>query len=178
MNQSNVNEEDLKYSLYHLFVLNKNIDNCLYSLHDLERSNLKEVNRESEIIIFSATIFFCVIRTCAYLDEINYKFLKEKYNNKLTQELEKIIGEINSSWPDLKEFRNEILAHNFRIRNQGYKSIFESKGYAAYQVPADLNEMQKLFDKIGLITTILDNYFPQYFEEFRKGSLPTNRNEV
>lgn len=103
----------------------------------------------------SSQIFrYSIIQFVSFLDEY------ASFNNSLDDKLEKIIDVrkknswglkmINKKWPDLRKYRNNIVAHNFNINGQSFFSNYENKKHE-YRVPGNLNEqlfLIKIFEKI------------------------------
>lgn len=97
--------------------------------------------------------YFSIIQFCSFLDE--YENFNSNLNegNDIKERILKIrkknkygLRTINKKWPDLKNYRNNILAHNLQIKG---KSFFENEEneILEYKVPGNLNE-QILFIKI------------------------------
>ena len=169
MATDNVENDDLKFSLLHLNILNNNIENCIDGLEALSKSNLRELNPNAEYIIISSTVFFSLLKGANYLDEVEkqlFEILEKRNQIDLKEKITVIIKFLFDKWKDLTNFRNHILAHNFRNRNKKYESIFKNSGYKDYEIPLDLIEVKDFYELINKITNLLKEKFPEFFSEF------------
>jgi hypothetical protein len=94
---------------------------------------------------------YSIIQFCSFLDEyknFNSKYIGQKYFERIKKVRRKNhygIQRINQ-WSDLYNFRNQMVAHNFDIKNE---SVFLKKELINYKIPDTLDE-KILFYKIIL----------------------------
>ncbi|WP_226065515.1 hypothetical protein [Kaistella polysaccharea] len=141
---------------------------------------------------------YSVIQFCSFLDE--YK----KFNQTLTdnESLKARIRKVRdknkyglkriNKWTNLYDIRNQLLAHNFQIKNKSFFDNEENKVYE-YSFPDTLNEklvflkiMEKIcmniieeFDEILLISNIAEYKMSEHIK-INKGiiDLETEMNEI
>lgn len=110
---------------------------------------------------------FLIINACSFIDEYENYFTYSNYPEEKDRILKfkKIVLPAYrqiKSWKDLKSLRNHIIAHNHRIK---VKSIFDYKEKTTYNVPTTNGEYRLLADLIFLITTNINDIFPEMRKE-------------
>lgn len=121
----------------------------------------------------------CVISIVSYFDEYDKHF--GKY---VPEEKKDMVGKIYrrvkkdiKKFSGLKDFRNQILAHNLR---SGGKPIYNMVNLMEYKLPQQLPEFTFLATSITHLTDAINTIFPQShsrilreFEQFqRSGNVP------
>jgi hypothetical protein len=70
-----------------------------------------------------------------------------------------------SSWPDIRRFRNNVLAHNFRDDNDNFRSVHLSNRLEKYDVPSTTIDLIVLFKLLDVITKIAAEIFRDEYNE-------------
>jgi hypothetical protein len=111
---------------------------------------------------------YIIILICSFLDEYNDNFIPSKsillHNRILNyrKQVKPIITRI-AKWSDLKKYRNNILAHNLRLKDN--TSIFsDTLEKIDYNVPNTLEEIRLLIELSTLITKNISVEFPELLE--------------
>lgn len=148
---------NLKINLLQKFDSNEDLINQISS--DIDEVNFKQI---LEIQVRE----YCIISICSYLDEYNDYLNVPKIENchhdrvvSIRKILKPFFKEINRNY-NLKDYRNQLLAHNFRDKQQNEKSLISGEIYKEYSFPKNTFEFMSVFEIIKLINTIL-------IEEFR-----------
>ena len=103
------------------------------------------------------------IMACSYLDELLRELTPIKYpenSETIMNFLKKVNPAIRriKKWTNLKDYRNHMLVHNYRIKNI---SIFaDSHKIIEYNAPTKDNEILLLAELIFLINSQLFEFFP------------------
>ena len=113
-----------------------------------------------------------IIYCCSFLDEFEKELTPSKYpdySNKII-ELKRITKPAMTrikKWKDIKEHRNNIVAHNLRIKGN---SIFDYIQPIKYKIPTTNGEFKLLADLIFLIAQNIAPIFPEIVQklDFRK----------
>lgn len=154
------------------------IEKCL-----LEKNQLNQIKFDDEF--YNQNTFSNYIRTqlsnlsiiqfCSFLDEY------ENFNITITQneDLRKRINAVRkknkyglkkiSEWKDIYDFRNQLLAHNFKIKNKSFFDNEENRVYT-YNIPDTLNE-KLLF--IYIIEKICKNILKEFPEIIENSNIST-----
>lgn len=114
-----------------------------------------------------------MIITISLLDEI-YKFLflfKDLSDDEIMKRIdafkhmiEPILNEFNK-WPDLRKFRNNVLAHNFRIDIEDFKSVHLANRLHTYNIPQSSVDLYALCSYLDSIAKIAKNIFKEEYNE-------------
>ena len=80
---------------------------------------------------------------------------------------------ISKKWSGLKYFRNHVLAHNYRIKEKGYQSVFLEGQILAYHIPLSLSDLTIILQCIDLVARVIHRYFQPDYENFIKGMIRT-----
>ncbi|EHQ26375.1 hypothetical protein [Mucilaginibacter paludis] len=120
---------NLQLSLYHLHIIVKDMSDIVDSF------NSNELLPEA---LFVPIFKYMMVRTCAFYDEVTHQFLINAKSNearfkKLQKIAEYIISERDKYFPDLYSIRNNVLAHNYRVRDKNKLiSVFEYPMHFAF----------------------------------------------
>ncbi|WP_133299850.1 hypothetical protein [Larkinella punicea] len=105
-----------------------------------------------------------IIMLCAFLDEYSSEFVHTKYPqyskriDKVRKSLKPVIKRINS-WSGLRDYRNQVLAHNLRIKNG--ESLFLIGKEHSYKVPTTINELTLISELLSIIYLSIGITFPE-----------------
>lgn len=72
-----------------------------------------------------------------------------------TREVLKPVFKKINQWSEIKEFRNNVLAHNYRSKKHSNKSVFVSKGLRDYNIPQKVSDFAFLIQCIDLIRQVI-----------------------
>lgn len=114
---------------------------------------------------------FQTIYCCSFIDEYERKFTPKHYPNeaeniiRFKQIVQPAYKKIKN-WKGLKNHRNYILAHNYRIND---KSIFDMEKKIFLNVPATNAEYILLADLVFLIAQNFIVIFPEIMKSFEFG---------
>lgn len=111
-------------------------------LEEYRKCLTKEKNNQKSVI-FSIITSQIIITSCSYLDEWNYmgKLIIEEQEPRiitLRKTTKPVIDRINE-WKDMRQFRNNMIAHNHRIKN-------EDNSLAIFNLSRNLNCPNSFFD--------------------------------
>ena len=113
------------------------------------------------------SINYGLIIACSLLDEYNRFFTVEaapEYKERIVR-LKRMTKPVLSRlkrWPDLKDYRNYMLAHNFRIKD---KSFFSSKSQSFnFCVPNSYSEFKLLSELLTTLVRCVSDQFPDLQE--------------
>ena len=119
-----MNTRKLQLSLFHLNIIVQDMSNIINAFNETE---------PLPPALFIPIYKYMIVRTCAFYDEVTRQFLKlAKCNEDRFKKIESIISYIiterDKYFPDLYNIRNNILAHNYRVKvNNDLISIFEKQ---------------------------------------------------
>jgi hypothetical protein len=105
--------------------------------------------------------------SCSFIDEYNEHLAPTKHPEfadrikRLKQITKPVISRINR-WKDLKDYRNNVLAHNLRIKEES----FFSKGFKKkfYNAPHSNSEIIFLAKLLPIITNCIAIEFPEVLQ--------------
>lgn len=130
------------------------------ALKELGRSNLKELNPKAFNITTINLFELVILKYAAYYDEFHeHKFLIS--DSKIQRLIRTAFAKITKEWPDIDNYRNEIIAHSFR---RGEESLFALALNTEYKVPVNIQGILILTETVKLSTDLLKN---KYSEEFK-----------
>lgn len=162
-------------SIYHLVFFGNLIGNYEKALRDLNKTDLDKIDRDSDYALYTAVFCQTLILTDSLLDEYDKFFTStdeiQKERISRTKKIVKPAIDRIRRWTDLKNFRNNVLAHNLRIKNQHQVSVFISGKWHKYNIPSSTLDLQILFGCISQITNIISNVHSKEYEQF-KNELP------
>lgn len=130
---------------------------------------LPDYDVDPNIVITINTMTFeygCMLVT-SYLDEYHGHFtrlLNEQQKRYINPYFKRIKSVLNL-FPDIKEFRNQVVAHNLRVKD---KSVPTNKSLNSFVVPQTIIEFSLVIECIKYITTIINRMFPFAMEKVVK----------
>ncbi|WP_143009656.1 hypothetical protein [Pedobacter soli] len=100
----------------------------------------------------------CILVT-SYFDEYHGHFIRllNEQQRRYINPYFKRIKNVLNLFPDIKEFRNQVVAHNLRVKN---KSVPTNKSLTSFVVPQTIIEFSIVIECIKYITTIINRMFP------------------
>ncbi|WP_448104621.1 hypothetical protein [Pedobacter panaciterrae] len=119
-----------------------------YSVDPLTVGNLNQMTFEYGIVLINS-----------YLDEYNKHFnlsLNDSDRNRIAPYYKRIKKEIKC-FCDIKDYRNNVSAHNLRVDNQ---NIYIHGSFRDYRIPQNIIEFRYLLDCLTLLTNIINRLFP------------------
>lgn len=151
----------LDESIHILNVINNNIIRCHRAL-----CSLPDYHVDPNIVITINTMSFengCILVT-SYFDEYHGHFtrLLNEQQKKYINPYFKRIKSVLNLFPDIKAFRNQVVAHNLRVKN---KSVPTNKSLNSFIVPQTIIEFSLVIECIKYITTIINRMFPLGMEK-------------
>lgn len=163
----------INISVYHIIHFTLLIDKTFKSLEQLAVTRIFDNNKNEElrstilINAYSQMLLF----TNSLIDEYSTHFIiakaqtaEEKAKVEQTREVLKPVFRKISKWEEIKDFRNNILAHNLRIQKEGHESVFISKGLSGYNIPERISDFAFLIRCIDLIRQIIIQMFKNEYE--------------
>lgn len=151
----------LEESIHILNVINKDILRYHRALCSLPDYN---VNVDVVQALDTMTFKHCCILVSNYLDEFHgyfFKNLTEEKKNAIGTYYKRIKQELNL-YPDIKKFRNQVIAHNLRV-NQ--KSVPVNTKLNSYKVPQNIMELAIVTTCVEYLTIIINRNFPTAFSK-------------
>ena len=153
-----------------------NVLNNLINEHQRALAHLTEYNVDVNVFMTlnHMTFQYTIIQVASYLDEYHSYFsqnLNEIQKEYIKPLYRRIKEEINR-FPDVKNFRNHISAHNLRIKN---KSVALYQDFNTYRVPQNIIELGFLTVCIDTLTKIINGMFPGTYEKI--GNLVNLKNK-
>ena len=119
------------------------------------------------------SINYGLIIACSLLDEYNQRFtigvvpeLSERVLR--LKQMTKPIFQRLKRWPDLKDYRNYMLAHNFRIKDQSFFSADLTS--ISYAVPNSYNEFKFLTELLTILVKCVSDQFPDLYAQINTES--------
>lgn len=164
------NNTDLKSSIKVLMILYVMIDQDFEALiyyiknqskHISDKDGNTSSNDETiDSTIIDALRFSIILKSCSFIDEWD-RFLGIRNENEVISRVKLIKGVVSkvrrelNHWKDLRNFRNEIIAHNFRDRN----NIVTIDMMGDYNCPQTIPELYYLTSLIErMIRVVTANY--------------------
>ncbi|MBO9673347.1 MAG: hypothetical protein J7577_07880 [Sphingobacteriaceae bacterium] len=128
--------------------------------------SLPDYHVDPNIVITLNTMSFengCILVT-SYFDEYHGHFtrLLSEQQKKYINPYFKRIKSVLNLFPDIKEFRNQVVAHNLRVKN---KSIPINKSLNSFIVPQTIIEFSLVIECIKYLTMIINRMFPLALEK-------------
>lgn len=167
-------------SIYHLVFLGNLIINNKTALDDLVKSNLNEINANSDKTLYFSIFSQTLIFTHSFIDEYdNYFISKDSVINQKILQAKKIVKPAIDrirKWDEMNTIRNRVLAHNFR--NKDKSSIFTASNYHNYNAPSSLFDLQLLFECINLVTKFISENFEEEHNEYKKKITQVNQTQT
>jgi len=155
----------IEESIYILNNINYKIQHSIETITDkCVENNIDEKSAES---LFYYIMDLGLILTVSYIDELNkffYNAVKiekgETYSKDLMKILKTYKSVIEKRFPDLRDFRNNYLAHNMRIDKQNYKNVVLDGDLRKYRVPQNTHDYIFLTTCIKNINLLIQYFFP------------------
>ncbi|SDE34654.1 hypothetical protein SAMN04488024_1181 [Pedobacter soli] len=146
----------LDESVHILNVINNNIIRYHRAL-----CSLPDYHVDPNIVMTINTMSFengCILVT-SYFDEYHGHFIRllNEQQRRYINPYFKRIKNVLNLFPDIKEFRNQVVAHNLRVKN---KSVPTNKSLTSFVVPQTIIEFSIVIECIKYITTIINRMFP------------------
>ncbi|MCD4663743.1 MAG: hypothetical protein K8R68_00635 [Bacteroidales bacterium] len=142
-------------SLHILRFLNTLIGKYLKAL----KTDVKD-HVDSNSLIYFGVKSQILILACSYIDEWD-NFLASKKNDKMDQRLIELKKQAKPAidrireWTGLKEFRNTVLAHNFRNKKLNFESVFTNDYTDYLKIPDHITEIYLLSKCLDIATKIV-----------------------
>jgi hypothetical protein len=137
---------------------------------------------DKELTLFNSLFYMTVIDSVSFLDEYQQVFgvkTEKKYKDRIiiTKAINKPLISKICEWKDLRDFRNNLLAHNLRKgKNGDYIFSIENLDYNA---PRNLYDLFLLTNLIQFSTHTINSEFENEIKEFAskttKDIKPNNR---
>lgn len=137
--------------------------------------HLRDTPKEDSVLFFSIIL----LETNVFLEEYHNQFtqVEVEYSNRVKdvkQIAQPIIRRINQ-WKDIRKFRSQIIAHNWRDKQNN----FVIPDISFYDIPRNALEYQILSDLLGYVIAIINAEFVKeveetqhYFESIRPQPVP------
>lgn len=121
---------------------------------------------EFDSAIIDSLWYQIIIDACAFLDEWNTILgvkTEKEYKEKVLSVKKTAASATRaiSRWKDLKKFRNEVIAHNFRNK----AGSFTIPNMADYNCPQTYIELKYLVSYYSRIINVLTENFPEFTQE-------------
>ena len=177
-----VSREMFIESIYHLIHYQRILRNLEFSL-DAANQKLPQIEREFVRYSIQSNV---LINVCCVQDEMSKYLFRYKENQFGEQENIKSFKWISApirkaleKWSGIRDFRNNVLAHNLRSNKNSFRSVLLDHSLDDYNVPnsqLDLKILFKLLD--SLLKPIEEIFQNEYDEACRKiDSQPTRERE-
>lgn len=165
-------EEEIE-SVYHLVHLCIEIDRSLNVLLEVGKSDLPEKSKNNCLSIVTSKIF---IDAVSFLDEYDRYFNSKSIQRvkDVRRILKILIREING-WKDLKNYRNKMLAHNYRNGKGKAPSVFKDGTFLTFNVPKRINELQLFIWYFIKIKNVLSRIYSKELKVFNEDVNELNR---
>jgi len=155
----------IEESIYILNNINYKIQNSIETI--IDKSVEHNIDENSAELLFYYIMDLGIILTISYLEELNkffYKAVKIEKGETYSKDLMKIIktykSVIEKRFPDLRDFRNNYLAHNMRIDKQNYKNVVLDRDLRKYRIPQNTHDYLFLTTCIKNINLLIQYFFP------------------
>lgn len=179
-----VDRERIIESVYHIVYMG----NISRNTHNVFLSIADKIDGHEKMLIRYLVQSQVMLNTISLLDEINkYLFnydskvevvVKEKIES-YRYIVEPVLTEI-AKWTSLRQFRNNVLAHNFRNNKNNFKSVFFENELHKYVIPGSTMDLLTLFQFTDRITKIAEEMFKDEYKEALKmvGSFDSFEKEI
>lgn len=159
-------KETYPSAVYHLVFYQNQLTAELKSLHTFISNFKNEDTRPLYSLVFSDAL----LTATKFIDEYNRFFRSsnpkvKKAINSTKKILKPAIKEV-TKWVDLNPFRNNVLAHNFRIEKKNNDSVFEHGGFSAYNIPETVTDLIVLIECISIAGRIIERNFKREYDQF------------
>ena len=168
--KKNVVIDRAKYieSVYHIVYYGNLIDGIWKTF----RSIAENISDEDALNVRLSVQWHVLIIANSLMDELNnylfkYNLADANEENKILRFkhiIEPILVEMNS-WHDLRNFRNRVLAHNFRNKELNFKSVLLNGELHQYVIPNQIHELIAIFKYLSSISKIASQLFVDEYNE-------------
>lgn len=159
---------EIDTSVYHLIHFTELIERSFSSFEKLLSFEVFKDGQNAEIrqMIFMNISSQILIYTESLKEEYNGHFIISKAENEiekakveqLREVLKPVFKKINE-WGEMEAFRNNVLAHKPRVRDNGYKSVFLTRGLSGYNIPEKGGDFAFLVKCINIINKFIYSVF-------------------
>lgn len=153
-------------SVHHVITMS-NIIITFLEKFESQNGDKFETNKYNMLFVDKA---YSLIVVNSIMDELNNFLFKYQGNNnvlidkiKMFKHIGDPIFEYLNRWPDIKRYRNNVLAHNFRIKNENNISVFMSNRLYNYIVPETLIDFLMLYRCIEQVSLIIEQIFAKEY---------------
>lgn len=150
------------YETLYIFLRYKQDINFLFELIiDFNYHRRKQHEWNSKEYTHYVTLYNAILmHTCSYLEEYNNQFtskteLEFKDRIRMVKKIAKPAYKKIMNWSDLRQYRNQIIAHNLRINND----IFSFNKLGQYNAPRTYVDLVVLRKHLMMIQGIIDAEF-------------------
>ncbi len=166
------NFDETEIALYHLIFLGNLIENTMKAFTNI----IRKVDDSDENALWVSTCSIILIQTVSFLDEFD-NFIKSndiELNNtiKAIKKAVKPALKQIKQWVELRDFRNNVLAHNLRNEKKAI-SVFR-RGLSSYDIPKSGSDFAVLVSSVSMIKKTFESAFG---EKILKVQIAIDRNE-
>jgi hypothetical protein len=157
--------DDTDIALYHLVFIGNMIERTFKAFAGI----IDRVDDDTERVFYVNTSSMIIMQVNSFLDEY-HQFVRseepemmETISNikKAVKRAIKLIGQ----WKEREDFRNQVLAHNLRGKND--ESVFE-RGLTSFDVPQQGADLHVLVSCIGMIREVFASTFREKLAEVQR----------
>jgi len=157
--------DDTDIALYHLVFIGNMIERTFKAFAGI----IDRVDDDTERVFYVNTSSMIIMQVNSFLDEY-HQFVRseepemmETISNikKAVKPAIKLIGQ----WKEREDFRNQVLAHNLRGKND--ESVFE-RGLTSFDVPQQGADLHVLVSCIGMIREVFASTFREKLAEVQR----------
>jgi len=159
--------EKIDAAIYHLIFIGNSIVNHFKSFSRI----IGKVDDRDETILYAAMFSSVLLQTTSFMEEYN------KFVDSDEEELKQVIIALKKTvkpavrsinrWSGLGDFRNHVLAHNFRVKKTGHNSVFII-GFESYKIPQSSADLHVLMSSVEMIKDVFESAFKQKLTAFRQ----------
>ncbi|MDF3078537.1 MAG: hypothetical protein K0S09_2426 [Sphingobacteriaceae bacterium] len=157
-----MNNSKLDTSTKHLHLILAEVNSILVGLDRMPKGSPQ---------LYLPIVKYLIIRSCAFWDEVEKQFVKEAQKTSEYPQVEFIVEFLlktrDGFFPDLRNIRNNVFAHNYRVKLKNYSSIFDLE--TSYKFPRSAPELAvniKLMDIfLAAMKYLYPNILNVYSEE-------------
>ena len=158
-------------SIYHVVFMGnivRNFESMLLAIGD-------KINDHEKMTVRYSVQWNVMITTISLLDELDKYLFQYRYSNFADKEAKEKIGAYKyiiepilisiKKWTDLRKFRNNVLAHNFRSKSDGFRSVHLTNELHNYNAPESTVDLIALFKYVNSISKVAEEMFKSEYEE-------------
>lgn len=148
--------DDFDIAIYHLIFIGNRIELTFKAFSQV----IGEINEEAERVLYVDTSSMILILAHSFLDEY-HKFVQSEDLELMATvtNLKKVVKpamqRINE-WRERGDFRNQVLAHN--LRGKENQSVFE-RGLTTYDIPQQGADLHVFVSCIGMVKEVFESTF-------------------